>query len=139
LELRPSALTESSLVDLLRQLARGISSRTEIQVDIRVEGERELPAEVQIALYRIAQEALNNVAKHSGASHAQVDLTLAEERITLNISDNGRGFDPWAKARNHYGLRIMGERAVDIGAQLRIDTIPGHGTQIFTVWTAEEA
>ncbi|MCC6616101.1 MAG: GAF domain-containing protein [Anaerolineae bacterium] len=139
LELRPSALTETSLSDLLHQLARGISSRTEIPIDIQIEGERDLPPEVQIALYRIAQEALNNVAKHSGAARAQVDLAFSDGTVALLVSDDGQGFDPWAKASNHLGLRIMSERAADIGAELKIDTTLGHGTKISAVWTAEES
>ncbi|MCA9908696.1 MAG: sensor histidine kinase, partial [Anaerolineae bacterium] len=138
LELRPSALTESSLCDLLRQLARGIGSRTEIAIDIQVTGKRDLPTEVQIALYRIAQEALNNVAKHSGAARAQVMLALEDRRVALNVTDDGCGFDPLAEKKNHLGLRIMSERAADIDAQLKIDTAPGHGTRISAVWIVEE-
>ena len=73
-ELRPSVLTDSSLGDLLRQLANAFTGRTNIPVSLNIAGEHVLPAEIQVALYRICQEAFNNIAKHAGASRVEIDL-----------------------------------------------------------------
>jgi signal transduction histidine kinase len=136
LELRPSALVETPLCDLLRQLAEGISGRTGIPIRVEVEGQNILPSDVQIAFYRIAQEALNNVAKHSNAAKSLVDVRFGEREIRLSVIDDGSGFDPAANPANHLGLRIMAERAQDIGAVLSVDSQPGQGTRITVVWSA---
>jgi len=94
LELRPSAFVDAPLGDLLRQLGESITGRARVPVTVEVEGECSLPAEVKVALYRIAQEALNNVAKHAGASQASVSLRCQAEQVVLCVSDDGRGFDP---------------------------------------------
>lgn len=138
LELRPSALVETPLCDLLRQLAEGIAGRTGIPIRVQVEGQTALSSDVQIAFYRIAQEALNNVAKHSNATRSVVDLRFGEQDVCLSISDDGSGFDPAANPANHLGLRIMAERAEDIGAALIVDTQLGHGTTITVVWSREK-
>jgi len=139
LELRPSALMEANLSDLLRQLAASVNSRSGVEIDVRIEGERDLSPDVKVSLYRIAQEALNNVAKHSNASHAQVVLaiqpanngsTTANGRVRLVISDDGCGFDPAIGKPTHIGLDIMRERAAAIGAQLDIRSAVGAGTTI---------
>jgi signal transduction histidine kinase len=137
LELRPSALTEVPLCDLLRQLAEGIAGRTGIRIDVNVNGTRTLQSDVQIALYRIAQEALNNVAKHSGATHAAVDLCFDQQNIRMQIRDDGCGFDPAENAAHHLGLKIMTERAQAIGADLLVQTDLGRGTIIAVLWKEE--
>ena len=134
LELRPGALVEASLGDLLRQLAEAISGRTRVPVALTVEGERSLPPEVKVALYRIAQEALNNVAKHAGASRATVSLRLQPEQVELRVNDDGRGFDPDRVSPESLGLGIVRERAQAIGATVTIKSQPDHGTQIAVVW-----
>jgi PAS domain S-box-containing protein len=109
LELRPSALEESNLGDLLRQLAESITGRARVPVALEVEGECDLEAEVKIALYRIAQEALNNVAKHAGAGEATVRLRYRPGRVGLCVCDDGLGFDPATLPPNSLGLGIMRE------------------------------
>jgi signal transduction histidine kinase len=104
---------------------------------VTVEGERSLPPDVQVAFYRIAQEALNNVAKHSSASQATVSLHFRSEGVELSIEDDGRGFDPAHTAPEHLGLGIMCERAEAIGATLKIESQPGHGTRVGVVWSDE--
>jgi signal transduction histidine kinase len=94
-----------------------------------------LPPEVKVALYRIAQEALNNIAKHSGASQATVSVHGEPQRVKLRISDDGRGFDPGYVPPDHLGLGIMRERAEAVGANLRIESQPGQGTQVEVIWT----
>ena len=135
LELRPAALTEVGLGELLRQLADAVTGRARVPVKLTVEGQRSLPPDVQIALYRIAQGALNNVAKHSGASQATVSLRCQPGQVTLRVSDDGRGFDPSRVTPEHLGLGIMRERAQAIGATLTIRSRVGHGTEIAVVWS----
>jgi signal transduction histidine kinase len=134
LELRPSALVEARLADLLRQLAESITGRARVPVALEVEGECQLDAEVKVALYRIAQEALNNVAKHAGASAASMRLSCQPGQVELFVRDDGQGFDPASLPPNSLGLGIMRERAEAIGAALTIESRPGSGTQIEVLW-----
>jgi signal transduction histidine kinase len=89
---------------------------------------------VHNSLYRIAQEALNNVGKHSQATQASITLQLAGGSADLSVSDNGRGFDPDKVTGEHLGLTIMRERADEIGADLRIESTPGCGTCVCVHW-----
>jgi signal transduction histidine kinase len=143
LELRPSAVVEAGLGDLLRQLGEAIAGRTGAPVHVLVEGQHELPPDVHVALYRIAQEALNNVVKHARACEAEVILrrtvsTVADEgkrlMAELQVSDDGCGFDTGAIGPNRLGLSIIRERAESIGAELTIESQPGRGTRISVVW-----
>lgn len=134
LELRPSALLETSLADLLQQLAQAINGRSRIPIEIHLSSERPLPPDVQIAFYRIAQEALNNVARHSGAQRVQMDLRCTLEGVDLRIADDGCGFDTATRAANHLGLGIMRERADQIGAALHIQSRIGIGTEVVVRW-----
>jgi two-component system nitrate/nitrite sensor histidine kinase NarX len=134
-ELRPNALVEVPLSALLRQLTEAMVSRARIEIQLSAEGERKLPPDVQVGLYRLAQEALNNVVKHAKATQAVVTLRLGEA-VRLTVADNGAGFDPGAVTADHLGLRIMRERAEAIGAQLNIYSEPGEGTQVSVLWDA---
>jgi ligand-binding sensor domain-containing protein/signal transduction histidine kinase len=135
LELRPAALADAELGDLLRQLGEATTGRARVPVDVQIEGEyAHMSLDVKVALYRIAQEALNNVAKHSGAGQATVRLCCGPERIALHITDDGRGFDVGAVPPTHLGVGIMRERAEAIGAQLVIDSKPGRGTEVSVMW-----
>ena len=135
LELRPAALAEADLPDLLRQLAEAVMGRSRIPVQLNVEPDVcvDLPVEVRIAYYRIAQEALNNIAKHSGATRATVGLTC-EDVLQLRIEDDGTGFDPASPSSGRLGLGIMEERAQSIGARLKVEAKPGVGTAISVSW-----
>ncbi len=139
LELRPAALVESNLADVLRQLAESVSGRSGIPVKVIQEGCAllELPERVHVALYRIAQEALNNVVKHAQARQVDVRLLCANKpapRVELSIADDGKGFDPAVIPPDHLGLGIIRERAESIGAMLRIDSAVGRGTTIEVTW-----
>jgi signal transduction histidine kinase len=145
LELRPAALVEAELGDLLRQLAESITGRARVPVTLAMEGQRPLPLDVKVALYRIAHEALNNVAKHAGASQTTVSLRYTppfppdfggEQRggVELHVSDDGRGFDPEGIAPESLGLGIMHERAEAIGATLTVESEIGRGTEVMVVW-----
>ena len=130
LELRPATLTESSLAELLRQLTQAIGGRSRLPIELIIEDERALPAELKIALYRIAQEALNNISKHAAASQVTLKLTYQPQVMVLSIRDNGRGFDPSGVQPYSLGLGIMRERAQKIGATLTIDSQIGEGTVV---------
>jgi signal transduction histidine kinase len=133
-ELRPAALTEKPLGELLRQLTEATTSRTRVPVALAVEGDSSLEPGLQIALYRIAQEALNNIAKHARASQASVDLHCRPGRGALRINDDGCGFDANNVLPDRLGMGVMRERAEHAGATLRIKSQPGDGTQVIVNW-----
>lgn len=135
-ELRPAALLAADLDTLLHQLGDVLTGHTRIPVTMTCTGEANLPADVKVALYRIAQEAFNNIAKHSGATEVTVTCSLTPDQVVLTIGDNGRGFDSVKVNGSRMGLRIMAERAAAINAALRIDTAPGHATVIELRWPA---
>ena len=134
LELRPAALTEKPLGELLCHLADAVTGQTRIPVLITVEGEAPLQPELQVALYRIAQEALNNVAKHARASRAAVSLRCTPGSVRLEVTDDGCGFDAAALPLEAMGLRIMQERAAGIEAAFEIESQPGQGTRLRVDW-----
>jgi two-component system nitrate/nitrite sensor histidine kinase NarX len=133
-ELRPAALTEDKLGLLLRQLTDAMMSRTRMPVTTTIVGDCPLPADVQVALYRIAQEALNNITKHARASQAKLGLHCDPGQVRLCISDDGVGFDLESARADQFGLEIMRERAQAIGASLTIDSQPGQGTRLEVDW-----
>lgn len=136
-ELRPQSLLDTDLAMLVRQLAAAAAGRLSGAVTVHAEPVGPLPAEVQIALYRIAQEALHNVDKHSAAARVTVRLTSLPEparRVELCIEDDGSGFDPATQPANAFGLHIMAERAAGIQAGLVVDSRPGAGTRVLVTW-----
>jgi nitrate/nitrite-specific signal transduction histidine kinase len=145
LELRPAALLDSRLGDLLRQLAEAVTGREGVPVQVTVEGECALTPDEHVALYRIAQEALNNVVKHAQATHVTVTLRCASPSGSadgrgageLCISDDGCGFDASIVPPDRLGLGIIRERAQAIGASLEIDTEPQCGTLVRVTWGGE--
>lgn len=135
LELRPAALVETPLRDLVRQLVEAITGRTRLEVQFTANGGQHVyPPEIQLALYRIAQEALRNVVKHARAHTLRVELMTRPTQVTLTIEDDGQGFDPQNVPADHFGLRIMRERAAVIGAALTLDTRIGQGTNVAVQW-----
>ncbi len=145
LELRPEALIETELSDLLSQLTEAVSNRARLPVTLTADQVGPVPPDLQVALYRISQEALNNVVKHAKASRAEVSLRCApvppsgeEERaargLELHISDDGCGFDAECVPPDSLGLGIMHERAGAVGAELRIESQIGQGTQVVVIW-----
>lgn len=134
LELRPSALEDASLPDLLHHLTDAFTGRSRIPASLQINGEIELPTDVKLVVYRITQEALNNISKHALASQVAVVLEKNGPRVLLKINDDGRGFNPTVTRGNHLGMGIMRERAESIGASLIIDSVPGKGTQISLHW-----
>jgi len=134
LELRPAALTQTRLRDLIKQLCEAFISRSRLPINLTVEGERNLPPEVQIACYRIAQESLNNVFKYARASQVNVTLFLWSGGLRFEVCDNGLGFDISKSKPTSLGMRIMRERSEAIGAELHISSTPGSGTCVELIW-----
>jgi signal transduction histidine kinase len=131
-QLQPHNLAQEGLPAALRRLAAERWRRDGLQVEVQVTGEKTLPEPLAIGLYRIAQEALNNVAKHAGTCQASLLLNLAAHPASLEIADDGQGFEPDKVVRdlNHIGLSGMAERARELGWRLEIDSEPGRGTRI---------
>ena len=130
LELRPSSLLEKSLGQLLQQLGEGVEGRSRIQITTSIVGDQVFPDDVQIALYRISQEALNNVIKHSEATQATIGLYCMPDQVTLGMRDNGRGFDMETMDYGGFGLENMQERARQIDAKLDIKSEINNGTEM---------
>jgi len=134
--LRPVYLEDLGLVTALEMLARETESASNVKVTFEKQGsEKRLSAPVELALYRIAQEALNNVAHHAQASRAELSIHFGEDKIEMRVNDNGTGFEaPNTPAdfapSGHFGLLGMYERADLIGARLTIRSTPGKGTQL---------
>jgi PAS domain S-box-containing protein len=139
LELRPQAITEKTFGDLMSHLTKAVSSRTRIPIDIALQNDAILPPDVQVSLYRIAQETFNNIVKHSEASFVKVFLDIEPENASIVIEDNGLGFEIDEILLGHLGLEIMRERARNIGADLVIISQPNHGTRIEAIWPVRES
>ncbi|MQA11831.1 MAG: GAF domain-containing protein [Pseudonocardiaceae bacterium] len=128
--LRPPVLDDLGLADSLASLARSIGD-VDVLVDVH---ECPLPEHVEVAMYRIAQEALQNAVKHARASSIRLSLRGSGDTVTLRVRDDGRGFDadPWVPggSADGYGLGSMTERAELVGGQLRVRARPGQGTTV---------
>jgi signal transduction histidine kinase len=134
LELRPTTLSETPIGELLQQLGEAVVGRARVPVNVDADVEGELPHEVKVAFYRIAQEALNNIAKHAAAQQVHVSLRCDGECAHLCIADDGVGFDLHHTRPDNLGLQIMQERAAAVGAQVIVDSAPGSGTRVSMVW-----
>jgi PAS domain S-box-containing protein len=139
LELRPSAIIEARPGDLVQQLGQATAARADLEVDVKSTGEQRLPHDVQLAVYRLAQEALNNVVKHAAARNVSVELNVTADGVDLSVVDDGRGFEPQLVTAGRFGLSIMRERAESIGASLTVDSRVGAGTRVALVWRAADA
>jgi PAS domain S-box-containing protein len=142
--LRPVALDEADFFSALRQYVADFGDGCQVYATLEIHGsEARLPAALELRLFRIVQEALNNVAQHARASLASVELDLTGERaITLTIRDNGEGFDPAvlksAARAGHLGLKQMRERVEEAHGTLQIGSQPGQGTLVQAVFPLEE-
>ena len=143
LELRPSSLMATSFQELLDHLAEATMSRKEINIGVTVDKTTSLPIETKLALYRIAQECLNNISRHSKATEAAITVNESTTHLYLIINDNGRGFDPAAQTQKRMGLSIMKERAESIQADFKVESEVSRGTAVTVKWplptTKEEA
>jgi NarL family two-component system sensor histidine kinase LiaS len=129
-ELRPLALEGKGLVVALRELLTQWSQQSEIAANLQLEGSVLLPVTVEEALFRVAQEALSNIARHSRATLVQLTLSVTAEVVTLSIQDNGQGFDPARLEQRGIGLLSMQERMKALGGTMSIESIPDQGTQV---------
>jgi signal transduction histidine kinase len=132
-DLRPSHLDDLGLSAALRWYTGEVERRTSLDVDLEIKGDRkDLPMEVMTALFRVVQEALNNVIKHADAQKAAVYLIYGDESATVVVVDDGRGFDLDINKgdRRSWGLEGMRERASLFGGQFNIYSQPGQGTQV---------
>jgi two-component system sensor histidine kinase UhpB len=133
-DLRPPLLDDHGLLAALRWYADLFARRTGIAVTVSgAEPDRRLRREVEMTLYRIAQEALTNVAKHARTRRATIDLELQHGHLTLTVADEGAGLPPPASAFDldpRWGIVSMRERAQAVGGALRIESFPGAGTRV---------
>ncbi len=134
LELRPATLTQTRLGDLIRQLCEAFIGRSRLPIKLNIDGDCKLPPEIQVAVYRIAQESLNNVFKYARATQVDVNLYTSESTVRFTTCDNGIGFDMSTSKPTSLGLRIMRERAEAIGADFQITSAPGEGTCVEVSW-----
>ncbi|MHB0857553.1 MAG: GAF domain-containing sensor histidine kinase [Anaerolineae bacterium] len=130
-ELHPPILEGQGLAAALQIRLAAVETRAGLQTEMRVDGSRPLPMSIEEELYRIALEALNNVVRHARAQCVTVHVQFDEQRVLLEISDDGMGYDPVeAKGSGGMGLRGMEERAKRIDAKLEMLSAPGKGTTL---------
>jgi signal transduction histidine kinase len=132
-QLRPPALRDQGLVAALQQHAQALARREGLAIALSVVGDERLARGLEQPLYRIVQEALNNVVKHANAQNVSVSLEFANEHVRVRVRDDGRGFDvdaaPSGDGR-HIGVLSMRERAAEVGGTMTLDSTPGDGTQV---------
>ncbi|MDX1600735.1 MAG: GAF domain-containing sensor histidine kinase, partial [Anaerolineales bacterium] len=133
-ELRPESLEAEGLRAALERMARGVAARHDLELDLDLSEEPDVPLNVKETFYRLAQEALNNIQKHAHGSRFTVRLDREGEKLHMSIADNGVGFDPSAAFPGHLGLHSMRERAEQIGADLEIDSHQNEGTSVQVSW-----
>lgn len=130
-QLHPPVLETEGLVAALQLRLAAVEGRAGLQTEFRVEGERRLPLAIEGDLYWIAQEALNNVRKHAAARHVAVHLYFTAASLSLEVMDDGVGFDPQAvPVEGRGGLRTIAERAAHVGGKLTYESTPGEGTRV---------
>jgi signal transduction histidine kinase len=129
-ELRPESLDREGLTGALEKQAAAVQARHGVNVNLQVAGEPDLPLATKEMLYRVAQEALHNAAKHARARTLDLVLELEPSEVTLRVVDDGRGFDPSAEYPGHLGLQSMRERASAAGGRLEIESTLGEGTRL---------
>jgi PAS domain S-box-containing protein len=132
-ELRPESLEKEGLVGALAKQTAALRARYGITVDEFISAEPEASLAVKEALFRIAQEALNNTAKHARASHVELHLNLVGETLVAEVRDDGAGFEPDAQFPGHLGLQSMRERAFRLGGRVEITSSTGQGTTVRAV------
>jgi signal transduction histidine kinase len=124
------------LAGLLQHAIEALASRGEIAVESSLDASDAVDPPVRVQLYRIAQEALSNVARHSGARHCRIEWGADERGARLRIADDGAGFDVDVDRPGHFGLDNMRSRAQEIGASLSLTSRSGEGTEVRIEWSA---
>jgi signal transduction histidine kinase len=130
-QLHPPVLETEGLVAALQARLAAVEDRAGLQTEFHIEGERRLPIAIEVELFWIAQEALNNVRKHAAARHVAVYLHFTAATVCLEVRDDGVGFDPQAvPAERRGGLRTIVERTARVGGVLTYESRPGEGTRV---------
>jgi signal transduction histidine kinase/sensor domain CHASE-containing protein len=130
-ELRPESLESEGLVVALNKRAEAISARHQINVNLDLCEEPPIPLKMKESLYRVAQEALNNIVKHARATRVDLSLACVNGTIDLEVKDNGTGFDSNQDFPGHFGLHTMRERIEGLGGEFVIESALTEGTRIF--------
>jgi signal transduction histidine kinase len=129
-ELRPEFLNQEGLVAALQRQVAAVRARYQLSITVNAEDEPEAVPAIKEALYRVGQEALNNIAKHAGARAVVITLEVSPGELALHVRDDGRGFDAGKSFPGHLGLRSMRERAASVGGFLQVSSAPGQGTEV---------
>jgi len=111
-----------------------VMGRKRLPICLNISGDCEIPCDVKVEMYRIAQESLNNVVKYARATQVEINLQLQADQVHMEIKDNGIGFDLTCVKPTSLGLRIMRERAEAIHAQLQVASQPGQGVLVSLDW-----
>jgi signal transduction histidine kinase len=125
-----SSQLEHGLGGALASLAAGLEAAGGCQVRVSLADEPDLAPSTKATLARIAREALHNIAKHAHATHVDLVLQVGPSEVTLLVTDDGRGFDPYEPRPGHFGLQLMREQALAVYADLEVVSAPGRGTQL---------
>jgi signal transduction histidine kinase len=133
-ELRPAALEDADLKDLINHLVNAFTARTRLEVDYQVDFYGNPPPEIKEMIYRITQEGFNNITKHADAHRVVLKLESRSELVRLTIADDGVGFDTNSLSSEGLGLGIMQERVKALSARLDIHSKIGEGTEITVTW-----
>jgi signal transduction histidine kinase len=140
-ELRPTVLDDLGWIPAIRFLAEGVSKRADLAIQVQTTVAGRLPGSMEIALYRIIQEALTNAARHAKASRVRIRIGRKDGRVSCSIEDDGVGFDVRALQSKRKGLGLVGmqERLNGIGGTLSIDSAKGRGTKLLIQLPMETA
>lgn len=136
-ELRPDSLQQMSIAELLKQLAYAAMGRKQFEMNLQLDDSLIMPEGAKNAFYRIAQEGLNNIVKHAQADNVLIVLEKKKGQYHLRIQDDGDGFELKADSSG-LGLKIMQERAANVGAALEITSKPREGATLHLVWSAPQ-
>jgi signal transduction histidine kinase len=129
-ELRPESLEQEGLLAALEKLAASLRARHGLRVELTAAEEPDLRLRDKEALFRVAHEALHNIAKHAHAMRVDVRLTCGADNVDLEIADDGVGFDTQQSYPGHLGLKSMTERTARAGGTFVLESAPGHGTRV---------
>ncbi len=134
-DLRAQPLEDLGLELALKQLVDSAIERADLKAMVDIDSPLHLPPNVEQVFYRVAQEALENTARHANASTIKIDLSLLDDRLMLSVQDDGQGFnEKEINFDEHFGMKGMRERALTIGADLLIESEPGKGTRLQLSW-----
>jgi len=129
-DLRPSSFKNEDLEQHIKELVKSMKIKTKIPISVEIDKKFRYSHRIEVGFYRIAQEALNNIIKHSSAGKARLVLKSLADKITLDIDDDGVGFNTDDTSSENLGLIIMKERAQMIGASFELESNPGKGTKV---------